>query len=228
MILGTRKSAKSDAPVPVIKGSDVGTTKAVPAEASPAPAPQQGSEQAVNGNGSAIPEKARQQAVAALRNSLAFTQIIGVLMRSDHYKHYTLGDLEWLVIPPMLAGQFRIGEVKPKTGGSVPVSVVLWARVSAEVDKRLTEASNAPMRLRPDEWTSGDILWLAHAAGEPRFVRDVLKQLNETAFKGREVKVRALGKDGKPAVQLLPTNAQVKTEGVTLHTDSPAPPATQR
>ena len=84
------------------------------------------------------------------------------------------------------------------------------------------------MRLRPDEWTSGDILWLAHAAGEPRFVRDVLKQLNETAFKGREVKVRALGKDGKPAVQLLPTNAQVKTEGVTLHTDSPAPPATQR
>jgi hemolysin-activating ACP:hemolysin acyltransferase len=208
MILGSRKSAKSDTPLPVPQGTDAETAKAVPAEASAGPAPQQGAAQVVSGNGAASPDKARQQAVAALRNSLAFTQIIGVLMRSEHYKHYTLGDLEWLVIPPMLAGQFRIGEAKPKTGSSVPVAVVLWARVSADVDKRLAEIGRAPIRLRPDEWTSGDILWLAHAAGEPRFVRAVLKQLNESAFKGREVKLRSFGKDGKPAVQLLPANAQ--------------------
>src|SRR5262245_39559666 len=107
----------------------------------------------------------------------------------------------------MLAGQFRIGEAKPKTGGSVPVAVVFWARVSADVDKRLAEIGRAPIRLRPDEWTSGDILWLVHAAGEPRFVRAVLKQLNETVFKGREGKSRGFGKEGKPAVRLLPANA---------------------
>ena len=208
MILSSRKSAKSDQPPPAVRGSDVVTAKPVPAEESSGAASQQTSAQVVNGSGSAIPEKDRRQAMAALRNSLAFTQIIGVLMRSEHYKHYTLGDLEWLVVPPMLAGQYRIGEAKPKTGGSIPVAVVLWARVSADVDKRLAEIGRAPVRLRPDEWTSGDILWLVHAAGEPRFVRQVLKQLNETAFKGREVKLRGFGKDGKAAVHLLPTDAQ--------------------
>lgn len=34
------------------------------------------------------------------------------MLRSPYYKRYTLGDLEWLVIPPLLAGQFRIGEAK--------------------------------------------------------------------------------------------------------------------
>jgi len=182
--------------------------KPVPTQQSSKSASQQTSAQLGNGGGSALPEKDRRQAMAALRNSLAFTQIIGVLMRSEHYKHYTLGDLEWLVVPPMLAGQYRIGEAKPKTGGSIPVAVVLWARVSADVDKRLEQIGRAPIRLRPDEWTSGDILWLVHAAGEPRFVRHVLKQLSETAFKGREVKFRGFSKDGKPEVQLLAANAQ--------------------
>lgn len=208
MIFSPRKSAKSDPPLPADRASDVGSAKAVLAEERPDPASQQGSAQVAGANGSAIPEKARQQAETALRNTLAFTQIIGVLMRSEHYKHYALADLEWLVIPPMLAGQYRIGEAKPKTGGSVPVAVVLWARVSADVDQRLAQVGGGSIRLRPDEWTSGDILWLVHAAGAPRFVREALRQLNETTFKGREVKVRARGRDGKPVVQILSANAQ--------------------
>ena len=210
MILGQRKSTKSAEPSPAVKGADTseaaGPVLTVPAQQSPAS--QQTSAQRSNGGGPATPKKDRQQALAALRNSLSFTQIIGVLMRSEHYKHYTLGDLEWLVVPPMLAGQYRIGEAKPKTGGTIPVAVVLWARVSADVDKRLEQIGRAPIRLRPDEWTSGDILWLVHAAGEPRFVRHVLKQLSETAFKGREVKFRGFSKDGKPEVQLLRAEAQ--------------------
>jgi len=75
---------------------------------------------------------------ATLRNAWAFTQVVGVLMRSPHYSRYTLGDLEWLVIPPLLAGQFRIGEAKvdKNQGAVMPVAVVLWASVSAEVDKK--------------------------------------------------------------------------------------------
>jgi hemolysin-activating ACP:hemolysin acyltransferase len=208
-ILGQRKSTKSAEPSPAVKGTDISAAAGpVPTQKSSKPASQKTSAQPGNGGGPAIPEKDRQKALAALRNSLAFTQIIGVLMRSEHYKHYTLGDLEWLVVPPMLAGQYRIGEAKPKAGGSIPVAVVLWASVSADVDKRLEQIGRAPIRLRPDEWTSGDILWLVHAAGEPRFVRPVLKQLSETAFKGREVKFRGFSKDGKPEVQLLAANAQ--------------------
>jgi hypothetical protein len=34
------------------------------------------------------------------------------------------------------------------------------------VDKRLSENLTAPIRLRPDEWKSGDILWLVDAIGD--------------------------------------------------------------
>jgi cytolysin-activating lysine-acyltransferase len=153
---------------------------------------------------SAMSESTRKQAMAALQNSLAFSQIIGVLMQSQHYKHYSLSDLEWLVLPPLTTGQFKIGEAKPNNNGlPIPVAVVFWASVSAEVDERLTQNAGAAMRLRPDEWKSGNILWLVGSVGQPRFVRHVLSQLVETTFKGRDVKIAGRDKDGKPAVQLL-------------------------
>ena len=143
-----------------------------------------------------------------MRNAFAFTQVVGVLMRSPHYRQYTLADLEWLVVPPISAGQFRIGEVRPDNnqGAAVPVAVVLWASVSADVDKRLMEADSASLRLQPQEWTSGDIVWLMHAAGETRFVRHVVEELSKTTFKGRAVKVLGRDQDGKPKVHMLEAN----------------------
>jgi cytolysin-activating lysine-acyltransferase len=159
---------------------------------------------AAGGAPTGMTEKIRRDA-AALRNALAFTQAVGVLMRSPHYKQYTLGDLQWLVIPPLLAGQFRIGEAKPddKQGPALPVAVVFWASVSPEVDKRLMEAKSASPQLKPEEWKSGDILWLVHAAGETRFVRFVVDQLANTTFKGRQVKVLGRDKDGNSKVHVL-------------------------
>src|SRR5215467_16404504 len=86
------------------------------------------SQPAVGDKPTGMTEKIRRDATV-LRNALAFTQVVGILMRSPHYRQYTLGDLEWLVIPPVMAGQFRIGEAKPNNsqGAAVPVAVVLWA-----------------------------------------------------------------------------------------------------
>jgi hemolysin-activating ACP:hemolysin acyltransferase len=188
-------------------GSAIETPSAGATAQSPATgASPNGSQQAGNGSDSPLVARARRQA-AAMHNSLALTQIIGVLLRSQHYRQYRLADLEWLVIPPVLAGQYRIGETKTKEGATMPIAVVLWAKVSPEVDARLAQSDDVMNRLKPDEWTSGDIVWLVHAAGQPRFVRHLLKQLSETAFKGVEVKVRGRGEDGKPTVQRLPAQA---------------------
>ena len=158
---------------------------------------------AADGKKTGLTEKVRRDA-AVLRNALAFTQVVGVLMRSAHYKQYTIGDLEWLVIPPVMAGQFRIGEAKPDNSQTaVPVAVVLWASVSPEVDKRLMEGTDAAFKLKPEEWKSGEIPWLVHGAGETRFVRFVVEQMRKTTFKGRKVKVRGRDQDGNLKVHVL-------------------------
>jgi hemolysin-activating ACP:hemolysin acyltransferase len=154
--------------------------------------------------GAASAKESQRVAVSAIRQSVAFAQIVSVLMRSPRYRHYTLGDLEWLVVPALATGQWRVvGAQSKQNGVSIPVAVALWARVSAEVDKKLSENLHVPIRLRPDEWKSGDILWLVDAVGDPRIVPQLLKQLLETSFKGREAKVRAAGEDGKITVRRL-------------------------
>jgi cytolysin-activating lysine-acyltransferase len=159
--------------------------------------------------GGAASEEARRRAAAAVRHSLAFAQIVSILMHSPRYRHYTLGDLEWLVLPPLLTGQCSVAEAKSKENGtSIPVAVALWASVSAEVDRRLAENLNTPIRLRPDEWRSGDILWLIDAVGDRRVVPGLLKQLADNTLKGREIKVRGRGEGGKVEVKNLQTTLQ--------------------
>ena len=101
------------------------------------------------------------------------------------------------MFPPLTTGQFAVANVQAKEGGaSMPAALVLWASVSADVDKKLSENLTNPMRLRPDEWKSGDILWLVEAVGDGRVVPGLLKQLSENALKGRQVKMRVRGQDG--------------------------------
>jgi hemolysin-activating ACP:hemolysin acyltransferase len=183
----------------VLFGKKSATSPQAPAtSAGQAPAPPAASAAAAPGRPAVSPEEAHRRATIATRQSVAFAQIVSVLARSPQHKHFSLADLEWLVIPPLLTGQFAVAEAKAQADGpSFPVAVVLWASVSAEVDKRLSENPAAPSRLRPDEWRSGDILWLVEAVGDTRVLPGLLKQVGEKLLKGRELKMRTRGTDGK-------------------------------
>lgn len=110
---------------------------------------------------SVLIEKKQAQAVQldAIRKSVAFTQVVSLMMRSPFHGRHTLADLEWLFLPALRNDQFKIAEAK---SGSinVPAGFVLWASVSPDVDKRLMESLDAPARLGPEEWKSGDIPWI--------------------------------------------------------------------
>jgi cytolysin-activating lysine-acyltransferase len=138
----------------------------------------------------------------------SFAQVVAVLMRDARFRNFRIADLEWLVLPPVMAGQFALGHAgrppepgKAQQGVAVPVALALWARVSPEVDKALSENLDKQVRLRPGQWTSGDIVWLMALAGDPRAVPPFLKQLTEREFKGRQVKVRLRGPDGKVTIK---------------------------
>ena len=214
MVFGSRKSAKNGPVVgdpkleaPQVTPPDLAGAAPAAVEASAGAAPQGGpfaEAPPAGAQPAAASAEAQQAASQVVRQALAFTQVVTVLMRSPHYKHFALADLEWLVLPPILTGQYCVAEVKKDTSApGVPGAVALWALVSPDVDKRLTESAGAAIRLRPDEWRSGDILWLIAVIGDQRVVPQLLKNLGETTFKGRDVRTRARGPDGKPNVTIL-------------------------
>jgi hemolysin-activating ACP:hemolysin acyltransferase len=150
------------------------------------------------------PEEARRRAAVSKQMSTAFGQIVSVLMRTKPFRGLTLAEVEALVVPAVTSGQFLIAEAQSKSNGfTAPVAALLWASVSAEVDRRLSENLDKPFTLEPKDWRSGDIPWLITAAGDKRVVDAMLKQLQETGLKGRPLKTRAKQADGTVAVKVL-------------------------
>jgi hemolysin-activating ACP:hemolysin acyltransferase len=151
------------------------------------------------------PEQQQELAASALLLSAAFSQMISLLMRSPQWKHTSLTDLEWLLVPALANNQFALAHRRDAaTGLSIPVALVTWASVSDDVDQRLTETVAQPLRLKPDEWKSGAHAWIVVAEGAPQAVLEVVSGLRVNAFAGREVKMRVIGADGRVSVGVVP------------------------
>ncbi|MCB1514330.1 MAG: toxin-activating lysine-acyltransferase, partial [Hyphomicrobiaceae bacterium] len=130
--------------------------------------------------------------------------ITALKKRLIHPTHYDIADLEWLVAPAVASGQFSIAEAQSKeTGFAVPVACVIWASVSDEVDKRLMTEARQPLRLRADEWASGDVAWLVEAVGDPAAVGRLLEAVLKARYAETGLKALRPGPDGKWVVQVL-------------------------
>jgi cytolysin-activating lysine-acyltransferase len=149
-------------------------------------------------------EEAKKRALLAKHVAASFGEIVTLLMRSPADRQRSLQDLEWMVAPALMTGQFAVADAQSKeTGVVMPVGAVLWAFVSPEVDKRLSETGDQGLRLTAAEWRSGEIPWIVMAIGEPKVVGGLLQQLAKTVFKGKPAKIRARGADGKMVVGRL-------------------------
>ena len=132
-----------------------------------------------------------------------FGEIVSLLMRQPSSRGRTLADLEWLVMPALMANQISVAEAQSVSHGyTMPVAVILWARVSPEVDRRLAGQLDRSFELAPNEWTSGDIIWLIEATGEPRALQAALGRLLQT-WQGKVVKYRSAGPDGKSVLAVV-------------------------
>jgi cytolysin-activating lysine-acyltransferase len=164
------------------------------------------------------PREARQA-----RFARSFAQVVAVLMRDPNFRTMPLADLEWLVLPAVMSGQFRVAEApaslgpgkgpdkaadkapdKTRTGGVlVPVAVALWARVSGEIDKALAGSLDQPVRLKPHQWASGEHVWLVAVAGDRRAVPKLIDEIARTDLKGQRIKMRVKGTGNTVVVKTL-------------------------
>ena len=111
------------------------------------------------------PEFARK--VAALRSQVreSFGKIVMAMMMLPRYRHQTLGDLQHLVLEPLIRDRIAIaypGDTERSALSDV-VGLAIWASVSEEVDADIRQQIKAgvfPIRLKAEAWNSGSINWL--------------------------------------------------------------------
>lgn len=107
--------------------------------------------------------------IAAFRARLqsAVGQVVMAMSMVPRYKAQPIGDLQSLVIEPLMRDRIAIASEKADEGAD-PASgalagIAFWASVNDETDARIREqikAGTFPIRLKPEDWTSGEKVWL--------------------------------------------------------------------
>lgn len=105
--------------------------------------------------------------IAAVRSHVreSFGKAVMAMMMLPRYRGQTLADLQHLVLEPLIRDRIAIAYPgdKDKSALSDITGLAIWASVSEEVDGRIREQIRAgvfPVRLKAEDWTSGEINWL--------------------------------------------------------------------
>lgn len=143
-----------------------------------------------------------QELAAANRFAAALGQLVSMAMASKPHQSMTLDELRRRVVPAVRNGQIGVASRRNgSTGVPTPVTALLWASVSSEVDQRLSLADGSALSLEAEEWTSGPNVWLIDVIGDRANVPQLLRQLGETQWKGRKVKMLVRDASGARAVR---------------------------
>jgi len=126
---------------------------------------------------------------AAKKVSEVLGEIVWLMSQSVLHKQFFIADLEWLVMTPVLLQQFRLFYDQDR-----PIGVAFWATVNAEVEERLAAGTS---RLRPQDWKSGEALWVVEVIAPFGGAEAMVKDLKTKVFTGREMKFLAVGERGK-------------------------------
>ena len=59
-------------------------------------------------------------------------EIVWLMSQSPVHKHLSLADLEWILMPPVILGQYKLFR-----DGQKPVGAALWGYLSVEAEEKL-------------------------------------------------------------------------------------------
>ncbi|CAN7688578.1 toxin-activating lysine-acyltransferase [Mesorhizobium sp. LjRoot246] len=170
--------------------------KKFPGEGKEAASPQQA--KPANGHGAAVPESqpaidpAVLEKIKGIRARVheTFGKVALAMMAVPRYRHLSIADLQQLVLEPLIRDRIAIAQPAKEDGPQLEAlaGIAIWASVSAEVDAKIREQIKAgifPVRLKPEEWTSGDINWLIDViAPTPKLATAVIANFKQVIKQG--------------------------------------------
>ena len=131
----------------------------------------------------ALKEHIHAQSLKVLQRLPAMGPVIMLYLQSSHRRYQFIGDLEWLLLPPLVLGQCKLYMKK-----EYPISFVSWAFLDEAAEKRLFANGG---KLRPEDWKSGDRLWLMDVVAPFGGVENMLRDIQKNEFPGQVVRLLA-------------------------------------
>jgi cytolysin-activating lysine-acyltransferase len=143
-------------------------------------------------------DPAVQKQIAEVRTKVqaAVGQIVLAMAALPRYRSQMLGDVQAMVLDPLMRDRIAIASEKADNAEEAMTAlagIAFWATVSPEVDARIREQIKAgafPVRLKPDDWTSGEITWLLDViAPSQKMASDVLLNFRKVVKSGSDVRI---------------------------------------
>ncbi len=162
-----------------------------------------------------VQEHLRARSEQMLKRLPALGPVLMLYLQSPHRRFQFISDLEWLLLPPMISGQCKLYMQK-----DYPISFVSWAFLSDAAQRHLLQNGG---RLRPEDWQSGDHLWIIDIAAPFGGVETVLQDLRRM-FADRTINIAAPdpATGGLTARTVAPSSSD--SGDVQGHEDKPAAP----
>lgn len=123
------------------------------------------------------------QSQKVLQRLPAVGPVIMLYMQSSHRRYQFIGDLEWLLIPPLVLGQCKLYMKK-----EYPISYISWAFLDEAAEIRLLQNGG---KLRPDDWKCGDRLWIIDIVAPFGGVENMLRDIQKNEFPGQLLRLLA-------------------------------------
>lgn len=136
---------------------------------------------------------ARAQAQKVMKKIPLLGPVTWLMMSSAATRNTLLSELEWRVLPPLVLDQAKL-----YFRDASPLAYASWAMLSDDAAQRYRQA---PHHLAASDWQSGSQIWLVDILAPFGGAQQILTDLRESVFKGREV--RQLLPLGKEAPQVL-------------------------
>jgi cytolysin-activating lysine-acyltransferase len=162
----------------------------------------------INGNEEAVEalkEHIHAQSREVLDRLPAIGPVIMLYLQSSHRRFQFIGDLEWLLLPPLVLGQCKLYMKK-----QYPFSFLSWAFLNEQAEERLLHNGG---KLRPEDWKCGDRLWIIDIVAPYGGVGNMMRDLQKNMFPDQGVRLLAPDpKTGGITIRELPPVARQGTD----------------
>ena len=163
---------------------------------------------ALNGiNGGAVAEQAAAKSpaldpqvlaqIAAFKTKIQASvgEVVLAMLNLPRYRNQTLADVMHLVVEPMTRDRIAIAKAGGEGKVEETAGIAIWASVSDEVDAKIREQIQArvfPVRLKAEDWNSGDTHWLLDVIAPSQKVATAVLANFKQVVKDKPIRIHPL------------------------------------